>query len=74
MVFVFATGTMMNAINNSIEELEILNPDDEADCHALYLTTRDFVTNASGSLYIGITAAIAAEEACIEENEELEDL
>jgi hypothetical protein len=74
MFFVFATGTIMNASSKSIQTIEILNPDDESDCHDIYVFTRDYVTAISGSLYVGITAAIAAEEACMEEEEDLESV
>lgn len=70
LVFILTTSTtLMNASNNS-------NCTEEAfgieDCHEVYTRTRDFVHGMTGSLYIGITAAIAAEEACLEEEEELE--
>ena len=41
------------------------------DCNAVYFSTRDFVHFTTGSLYVAIRAAIAAEEACLEEEEEL---
>jgi hypothetical protein len=68
LVFVLATGmSFMNAnvINGKEKDLQV------QDCHDVYNRTRDFVYGMTGSLHIGITAAIAAEEACLNEEEEL---
>jgi hypothetical protein len=67
LVFVLATGSMMNAnaINDKEKDVQV------QDCDDVYNRTRDFVYGMTGSLYIGIRAAIAAEEACLNEEEEL---
>lgn len=69
---VFATSGLVNANSSednkkACEELEQLS-----ECDRVYNRTRDFVHGMTGSLHIGITAAIAAEEACLEREEELE--
>ena len=69
LVFVFATGTMMNANTDEVLTEKIIKMN---DCDEVYTETRDSVTEATGSEYIGVSAAIAAESACMEENEEFE--
>jgi hypothetical protein len=70
MVFVFATGTIMNA-STTTNDKEVK---EESYCDALYYEVRDAVTLMSGSEYVGIAAAIAAENACMaEEIDILED-
>jgi hypothetical protein len=64
LVFVLATGsTFMNANNSSTEIVK------KSYCDEVYTETRDSVTAATGSEYIGISAAIAAENACMDEME-----
>jgi hypothetical protein len=70
MVFVFATVSMTNA-NLMLSNEGKLNLGSN-DCDEVYNRTRDFVHGMTGNLYIRISAAIAAEEACLSENEVLE--
>ncbi len=70
LIFVLATNvSFINATkkSNCIEETIQIQ-----DCFEVYQRTRDFVHGMTGSLHIGIAAAISAEEACINEEEELE--
>jgi hypothetical protein len=62
LAFVLATSNLLNAnTNNKITEFN--------DCDAVYFAVRDVVTAITGDLILGITAAIRAEEACLEANE-----
>ncbi|NCT09875.1 MAG: hypothetical protein GW772_07335 [Flavobacteriia bacterium] len=64
LAFVLATSSLLNAnTNNKNSEFN--------DCDAVYFAVRDAVTSITGDLILGITAAIRAEEACLEANEEL---
>ena len=63
LVFVLATGgALMNATSSSIAIVKTY-------CDEVYSDTRDAVTAATGSGYIGVSAAIAAENACMDEME-----
>ncbi|MCG1035142.1 hypothetical protein [Polaribacter sargassicola] len=56
---------MMNAsVSNKKEVLQ-------NDCEDLYYAVRDMVTSMSGSEYIGISATIASENACMEDEIEI---
>jgi hypothetical protein len=67
MVFIFATGTMLNAKNHN----EFIMETQMNDCDQVYEDTRNIIHALTGSLYIGIAAAIAAENACLDEEDEL---
>ncbi|SDS55384.1 hypothetical protein SAMN05216503_3430 [Polaribacter sp. KT25b] len=66
MVFVFATGAMMNA-NSSNEEVTLNDYFKMSHCDEVYFEVTDAVTSMTGSEYVGISAAIAAESACLDE-------
>ncbi|WP_405610614.1 hypothetical protein [Polaribacter sp. Asnod1-A03] len=57
---------MTNASVSNNKEILIQN-----DCDDLYYAVRDMVTSMSGSEYVGISAAIAAENACKEDEIEI---
>ena len=71
-VFVFASLAFVNA-NASINSLEINLPseDEYEECHELYNTVRDAVFAATGDFHYAVTAAIAAEEVCTDEVDNL---
>lgn len=64
LAFVLATSSLLNANTNN-------KTSESNDCDAVYFAVRDAVTSITGDLILGITAAIRAEEACLEANEEL---
>jgi hypothetical protein len=67
LAFVLATSSLLNANSiNDNEQKSVFN-----DCDAVYFAVRDAVIGVTGDLILGITAAIRAEEACLEANEEL---
>ena len=69
MFLFFATGTIMNASSFSEEEQNVEVSD---YCNELYFEVRDAVYDMTfGNEFIAISAAIAAESACIAETEEL---
>lgn len=70
-VMIFATSSLVNANDKLTNDEETIV---FGECDDVYDRTRDFVHGMTGSLHIGITAAIAAEEACLDEQEELESV
>lgn len=74
LVFLLITGTsLLNANNEKSEESNLKGIEFEYGvCDDVYDAVRDAVTALTGDFIFGISVAIAAEERCLEEEEELE--
>lgn len=67
LVFVFATGIVVNADSKVEKRNQIVSINPEDECSDLYFAVRDFILSQGFSLNTAIMAAIKAEEECFNE-------